>query len=309
MVWSDPEIRKLSREFVTVADEVYMLYPEDPGNLERVKNNPEHVFFKRFGAQVPKPQWNHPGTKQGIYMMGPDAEYLEARFASSDARDILGRMRRALERWETLRKAKGYANQPVPVVKSSAPPEVAGNALILRVNLRDLPRSASDRSGARYESVDRSREMWFDFVKWAWNENWIGFDDAQPFVTNSATWVNVPETAIRRIAREVLVDNVRGQGGPWRTEHVQSASLQVRRTKVEGGRWRLEYRGNATMDAGHASFRPTLYGVGLWNPSTRAFEKLEFVANGMRSGKWTFNQRENDPGPAPMGVALQLYLP
>ena len=45
MVWSDPEIAKLSREFVTVADEAYKLYPEGAGHLKIVQGTPAHQFF------------------------------------------------------------------------------------------------------------------------------------------------------------------------------------------------------------------------------------------------------------------------
>ena len=49
MVWSDPEIKRLSKEFVTVADETYYLYPENPQHLERAKGRPDHEFFKKYG--------------------------------------------------------------------------------------------------------------------------------------------------------------------------------------------------------------------------------------------------------------------
>ena len=83
MVWSDARLAELSREFVTVADEVYMLYPEDEWNLARVKDTPQHKFFKRFGESMPLGHWRESGTRQGVYMIGPDGEYLEGRFAAS----------------------------------------------------------------------------------------------------------------------------------------------------------------------------------------------------------------------------------
>jgi len=314
LVWSDPEIARLSREFVTVADEVYMLYPEDQWNLDRVKNNPDHLLFKKFGEQVPKNEWHHPGTKQGTYMMGPNGEYLEAKFASSTAPDILARMRRALDRWETLRKRwetlrkeKGYANEPVPTAKASLPPEVAGKALVFQVSLRDLPRGPSSTSGARFEQVPNGDRAWMDFVKWAWNQNWIGFDEPSAWATDSAE--PVPVVPFTRLAREVLVDNVRGQGGPWKPADVKVADLSMRRIAVKDGLWSVEYRGRAEMDAGVPTYRCTLYGQALWDPRTRAFREFELVATGMRSGAWRFNQRENDPGPAPLGIVVTLPRP
>ena len=53
MVWSDPEILELSRDFVTVADEVHFLYPEGREALARVAASQAHRFFKRFGEAMP----------------------------------------------------------------------------------------------------------------------------------------------------------------------------------------------------------------------------------------------------------------
>lgn len=305
MVWSDPEIQKLSRQFVTVADEVYMLYPEDPGNLNRVKDRPEHQFFKKYGEAMPPRAWNHPGTKQGIYMMGPNAEYLEGKFAASaDAADIRARLQRATVRWEALRASAGYANAPIPVVKSTLPPGIEGE-VVFQVNLRDLPRGPGDKSGQRITQVDRSRDGMFEFAKWAWNENWIGLPSAAAWVPSGAAEEAVPPAIVQRIAREVLVDNVRGQAQGWQVGEVKVAELSKRRLSSSGGNVRIEYRGRVRLEGGGRGYDATLYGQGVWNGS--AFTALDLVASGQRWGASRFNQREQDPGPAPMGVALSLY--
>ena len=85
MVWSDPEILKLSREFVTVAEEVHFIFPEGEGNLTRIAGDPAHEFFKRYGEGMPRGDWNDPGTKQGIYMIGPDAGHLIAEAVAAMA--------------------------------------------------------------------------------------------------------------------------------------------------------------------------------------------------------------------------------
>lgn len=299
MVWSDPEIKRLSKEFVTVADEVYMLYPEDPGNLNRVKDRPEHRFFKKFGEAMPPGAWNHPGTKQGIYMIGPEAEYLEGRFAASgEASDIRDRLKRALDRWETLRKEKGYANKPIPAKPWSPPPDVEGE-LILRVNLRDLPRGPGDESGKRRHELPATG-MWRDFVKWAWNENWFAVPKASAFVPKGEGEEEVDSAVVRSMAREVLVDNVRGQTQGWRDDEVEVATLRMEKLDSR----RIEYNGKVSMKAGQRSYAATIYGQGVWNG--KAFESLDLVVLGMRQGRGSFNQRENDLGPAPMGITLSL---
>ncbi len=294
---------------MTVADEVYMLYPEDPGNLNRVKDRPEHQFFKKYGEAMPAGDWHHPGTKQGIYMMGPNAEYLEGRFAASgDPGDMRARMTRALERWTALAKSNGYANSPVPSVKTSLPPGITGS-LILKVNLRDLPRGGGDTSGSRIEEVKARTGQWNEFTKWAWNENWIGLPDARSLVPSTGAVENVSATVIERICREVLVDNVRGQAPRWKPEAIKEANLTMRIQSQKGSLTQVEYTGSCLMDSGANSYRAKLYGQSTWNSSSGSFEKFDLVATGMRSGAWQFNQREQDKGPAPMGVSLSLYNP
>lgn len=301
MVWSDPEIKRLSKEFVTVADEVYYLYPESPAQIARAEQSEDHRFFRKFGESMPKGDWNHPGTKQGIYMMGPNAEYLEGRFAASgEPADIRARLQRALSRWEVMRTEKGYANKQIPTVPWSPPPGVEGE-LILRVNVRDLPRGPGDKSGARIHEVPNSG-MWRDFTKWAWNENWVAIEIARTLVPSGTTPQEVEPALVRRICREVIVDNVRGQAPEWREEEVREASIKMR--SLGGGR--IEYSGSVKLGATSRGYEAKLYGQGLWDSLKGAFSSLDIVVIGTRTGRAQFNQRENDLGPAPMGVTLSL---
>lgn len=306
MVWSDPEIKKLSKDFVTVADEVYLLYPEDPGNLARVKDRPDHLFFKKYGESMPAGDWNHPGTKQGIYMMGPDGEYLEGKFAASgNAGDIRRRIERALVKWDALKKQKKYANKPVPEVAWSPPPGVTGE-LVLRVNIRDLPRGGRDKSGARIHEVDGNTEYYPGYVKWAWNENWIGLRSAGSLVPKGSGPEKVDRSVVSQICQEVLVDNVRGQASTWRPSEVKTADVTMRLLSARNGVQRISYTGKVSMSAGSRSYDATLYGESEWNAVTNEFLSFEIVVIGLRKGASRYNNRDNDPGPAPMGVTLSL---
>lgn len=309
MVWSDQRIQKLAENFVPVADEVYMLYPEDPYNLERVKDEPAHQLFKRFGESMPKGDWNHPGTKQGIYLMGPDGEYLEGRFAAgSDPKDIAQRIERALERWEKLRKDKKYANKSVPAVGEQLPPDVAGKPMVLRVSLRDLKSLDKPSATPRWRSGTFDDGAWAGFMQWAWNQNWIAFDEPQRWIPRGDDEHKLPDELVRKLCREVLVDNVRGQAPPWDDEQVEHAELRVRRVG-RGTPWVLAYSGEARMQHGERGYEASLLGEAEWDPARKEFVRFELVALGMRRGAAQFNQRENDKGPKPMGVALRLYRP
>lgn len=108
-----------------MADEAYMLYPEGAEHLKRVQGTPAHQFFKRYGEAMPDGDWNHGGTKQGLYMIGPDGEYLEGKFAASGVPDdIKKRMERALKRWRGVCRQKNVAAacgwQALRVVRSLA---------------------------------------------------------------------------------------------------------------------------------------------------------------------------------------------
>lgn len=312
LVWSDPEIQKLSREFVTVADEVYMLYPEDRWNLDRVKDRPEHQFFKRYGEAMPKGDWNHPGTKQGLYMIGPDGEYLEGKFAASGLPDdIEKRMERALERWDVLRRKKHYANKPVPAHVTTLPARVDGKEFVLRVHSRDLPRGKRDRGARRFDPSVDQKAGWMDFTQWAWNENWMAVDDWRALVpsgkgSSSKKEQEVDAALVRRIAREMLIDNVRGQAGKWPEDAVKVARLTMTGTR-KSGRVDVRYRGEITLDDGPRSMQLQLLGDAVYDTKKKAFRQLRIAAVGMRKGAHRFNQRSSDQGPAPIGFSLTMY--
>ncbi|MEZ6016550.1 MAG: hypothetical protein R3F49_15645 [Planctomycetota bacterium] len=281
---------------------------------------------------MPAGEWNTKGTKQGIYMFGPDGEYLEgAHAASGSAAKLAERLARALERWESVRTTKGYANLPVPPAAAVAPPELDALArgehgLILRVSLRDLPRGGRDDSGRRFSAADRAGKPWLAFTEWAWNQNWLGVRDARGLLPR-ADLASQPEdkaldgaaTAVDagivdQLFRTALVDNVRGQNGVWRAEDVHDATLTVRevarREDPEHGPVRdLEYEGHGRMDDGNKRFAPTLYGRATWSERDTRFVAFQLVATGERAGAGPFNQRGNDKGPAPMGIALELFAP
>ncbi|MBV6457875.1 MAG: hypothetical protein HONBIEJF_00995 [Fimbriimonadaceae bacterium] len=247
---------------------------------------------------MPKGDWNA-GTKQGIYMMGPNAEYLEGRFAASgEPADIRARLQRALDRWQKLKSERAYADKPIPPKAWSPPPGIEGE-LVFRVSLRDLPRGNGDRSGVRRHELPESG-MWRDFVRWAWNENWIALASASMLVPKGNDAEAVDSVIVNRIAREVIVDNVRGQAPAWQPGEVVGANLTMKRLDTRT----IEYTGEVDLRAGGRSIVGKIYGRGTW--TGKSFESLDLVMLGMRRGASRFNQRENDPGPASIGITLSL---
>lgn len=291
-----------------VAEEVHFLYPESQWALDRLADDPGHLLFKAYGARVPKGDWNEHGTKQGIYLMGPEGEYLEGAHAASGSGSALAkRMRRALERWEALAEEKDYANRDVPKATAMAPPEVANAPLALRVFMRDLPRSEDDDSGRRRTERDLRGRHWMAFTEWAWNQKWITLDDPGALVPRSKEFEPVPGGVAQRIVRRALVDNVRGQNPNWKAEHVRSLELSMRIVRSEKKHWSIEYRGEVRLEGDGKSYAPKIYGEATWNHLEKEFEALRWVAIGPREGRARFNQRKGDESPAPMGVVIELY--
>lgn len=211
-------------------------------------------------------------------------------------------------RWDSLKKQKGYAAKPIPPAKSLIPPGVQGE-IILRINNRDLPRRAGDNSGRRITAQERQRSNWPDFVQWAWNENYIGLPRIADLVPKTDEPEPVGRTSLRYIAKEALIDIVRGQNDPWQDQDLKALVVTMTRYPAENGLYKIIYEGRATLSDSRKSFTATGYGEAIYNSDTAKFQSFEMVWTGLRSGAGNFNMREQDPGPAPMGVTLSLANP
>ena len=288
---------------------MHFIYPEGDWALNRIKDEPGHLLFKGYGAQMPKGDWNESGTKQGIYMMGPNGEYLEGAHAASGSSSRLAeRLGRALERWEALKKDKKYAGEKIPAVAEVAPPNMADVPMVLRVSIRDLPRGKGDESGRRRTKRDLQGRGWMAFTEWAWNQNWFAVSDPAALVPKGKGEEAVPEQAAQALIRRTLIDNVRGQNPPWKAEDVKESSLSMRVSKKSKKLWEIEYTGSARLDAGGKGYSPAIYGRAEWDPKAKAFQSFRLVAIGERRGAARFNQRAKDKAPAPMGVLLELHM-
>ena len=295
-----------------MAEEVYHIYPESEWALGRLKEDPAHLLFKRFGESLPPSNWNEGGTKQGIYMMGPDGEYLEGLGAASGSADkIVRRLERALERWKKVAAEKGYGNLPVPAGSAVAPPEIEAAAMAFRVSLRDMPREEGSAEGRRFTERDMRRRPWMAFTEWAWNQNWLTLEDAKALVPspNAGADQIVDPKIVDHVYRQVLVDNVRGQTPTWDRADVKTATLTMSLVSDLNGLQTVAYQGQAHMQSETQRYEATLYGQGIWNSGLARFESFTLVAMGEREGAGTFNQRGGDPGPAPMGIVLDLFAP
>jgi hypothetical protein len=297
-VWSDDEVQKLASKFLCVADEVWGLEHLDGKGPK---------FFQEFGKKVPLDQWFVAGTKQGIYSMTADGDYLGAHAARHNKEQTISMLSAALEQWEKTVKEKGLQPQPIPRragklweregVASRAGGSIgAGASLILQVNSRDLPRADGKFAGPGE-------------YKTAWNQNWLDFSgqDAAGFLPKNGARTEVPAALFRRLARESLIDNVRGQAGGWPETAVRKAALWTEPISTKGDQTTVRFDGEFRAELPDRSYDGKLRGKAVYDARKNAFIFFELLAVGVRTGgTGSANFRTVGEGDSGLGVSFIL---
>ncbi len=185
---------------------------------------------------------------------------------------------------------------------------------MLRLAARDLPRDVDERKD--------------DWRKHAWNLDyaWFTVDEARSLVPEArtpGTTKQAPWDIVRRLARFHLRDFVRGEPFAWPEEAIRRAELEAEVVAVSGDgatEVRLALRGAVRLEWENRWVRPedgeerrypsgydcTLWGEATWDEGRGAFTAFELVAAGQRWGASQYNNREDDLGPHPLGIAFTL---
>lgn len=287
-------MQKLAENFLCVADEVWCL-----DNLDV----PAGRFFKEYWKKVPPEKWTVETTKQGVYCMTAEGDYLGAHFARHSQEDTLAMLKEALAKWEEVRTRKGLTPKPVPRKSGfwgaeGVTPRAGGvlgknAALVLQVHSRDLPRGESDPGMGGYSK--------------AWNMTWLEFtaEEAAGLVPSGAAKAPVPPALARRLMREALIDNVRGQTDVWPDEAVRKAVLTSEGVASEKDSTTVRFVGEFAADGGGRSFDGKLYGKAVYDVRRRRFTSFELVAAGVRRGETGVTFRAGE-GSSPLGICLTL---
>ena len=69
----------------------------------------------------------------------------------------------------------------------------------------------------------------------------------------------------------------------------------------------MQITGAARFREGGRAYSCQLFGRAVYDKQAKRFTQFQLVASGQRRGRSQFNGRNDDPGPAPMGVAYVLY--
>ncbi len=321
--FSDPTVIALASErFIPVAENCSPLQSQKDAKGE---------FFRLIAEQGHYAGRTYPtGTRQGMYAFTADGQVLAAA-NTRDPHKMAEMMETALRRWSDLAGATGGpANGACNghAVDGHRPPSLADytpahpsrypeGGLALQLAARDLPRE-----------VDTRKEDW---RKHAWNLDyaWFTAGEARSIVPEPrlpGSRRPVPWEIVRRLARFHLRDFVRGEPSVWPEAAIRHAEVVAEIVDVshdagdQASRVHLVLRGairlqwearwvrpeNGEERRSDTGFDATIYGEATWDEGRGAFTAFELVAAGQRWGASQYNNREDDLGPAPLGIAFGL---
>lgn len=277
------------------ADEVWQLdHLDDEGSK----------FFREFFKKVPTAVWTggRETTKQGTYIMTSEGDFLAGHFGRCNEAQTLALMKAALKKWNEIVAQRGLKPKPVPARNGAKTWDLGGvaakaggklgeqAALILQVNSRDLPGSTVNKEYA-----------------YAWNQTWLELnaDEARSFLPKDGGKGSVPESVLRKLARDSLVDNVRGQTDRWSDEQIKKLSLSTETVSVKGPLVTLRMAGEFDLDAGARGYTGKLHGQAVFDTAANMFRRFELSACGMRRGATRFNFRFQE-GPSPLGLCFTI---
>lgn len=251
-------------------------------------------------------------TRQGTYAAAPNGTFL-ASINHNDPHRMAEMLQKALAKWNTLSKSERL-NSDQPEVGAGRRGEdlYPADGLVLRAIQRDLPRPDCPT----------------DWRADAWNQDYAWFrteeaDSMLPASLAKGQRSVVPRDLAARLARLNMVDIVRGQSPSYPAEAVQRAEINMVVTGLEVGKATLELKGEVRLvqqgtwpvsgfeDMNKPSrqergFAAKLYGTAQVSLKDRRFTGFKLVALGDRWGATQYNGRNDDPGPAPMGVLFTL---
>lgn len=294
-------IALLSERFIPVA--------ENSSALERQQDD-KGAFFRHIAEQGHYGGRTYPtSTRQGSYTFTADGRFLAA-VNTRDPAQMAEMAHTALARWQQPDDLTGPS--PVQLVDTSSPDDgYPADGLVLEVAARDLPREVDTRPD--------------DWRKQAWNRDyaWFTRDEAAtmaPSGRDVGSLQYAPAAITRRLARFHLRDFVRGEPSAWPEDALHHAELIAEVVAVDGDLIRLALSGSIRLDHEAHWVRPedgderryrtgfdaTLTGEAVWDDRQGAFTAFDLLATGPRWGANQYNNRDDDLGPAPLGIAFKL---
>jgi hypothetical protein len=300
----DTVIALTGQHFIPVA--------ENCSPLQRQKDA-KGDFFRLVAEQGHYAGRTYPtGTRQGYYALTADGTVLAAA-NSRDPQRMTELLQTALQRWSLLTGdgAAEPTRQTPAAYEPANPDRYPADGLVLRLTARDLPREEDTRKD--------------DWRKNAWNMDyaWVTREEAAAIVPGelvAGARREMPAAVLRRLARFHLRDFVRGEPSVWPAEALREGSLTAEVVDVSGQRARLRLSGavrlewetrwvrpeNREQRSSETGFAARLEGEAEWDAGAGRFTRFDLLATGPRWGTNQYNNRQDDLGPAPLGIAFRL---
>jgi hypothetical protein len=289
-------IQELARRFVCVADEAFFLGPPPHFKDDWLPNRASTSLFQTFKRNAPAGVIPGGPTVQGVYCMSAEGDYLSGCFACASRERAGHAIEEGWRRWQQLAKTRGYQAKAVPQTPLDYTLGKSANGIKLEVAVRDLPRG-DDLKPGRTETQ-----------RCAFNLNWAELtpEEARSFVTTSKEKQAIPAAILERLALTTLKDAVRGQCGEWRKDALKASELHTQCIDEQPDRQTMRLSGFAKLEQSQRAYSCQLHGKVVYDTRSQRVVAFELVAAGQRRGRDQFNFRDDDPGPAPMGVAYML---
>ena len=262
------------------------------------KDRAGYQLFQTFKRNAPGGIIPNGPTVQGVYCMTPDGDYLSGYFAWAFKNRALGVIENGWSQFERIASQRGWSPQPVPTnsLNHTLGKPVESGGLKLEVAVRDLPRGRDMRPGANA------------FQRAAYNVSWVDFTatEARQFVTEETDKQKLPQSMLDKLS-ETLKDCVRGQASDWkkgqRDGEILTQCIQNDSTSLV-----MRITGYADLSKTRNAYACQIHGTASFDKRRQKFTDFRLVASGQRSGKYGANDRQNDLGPAPMGVAYSMFV-
>jgi hypothetical protein len=289
-VWTDQEVRELTKSFVLCTDEVYAL---------SIGRGPEAEFFQSFAAKG-FAGMRQGQTQQGFYYVAPGGELLFSDNTRDPRRAARG-MKDALAKWKDLprdRRLRAQAPEADPSGRRRFEPLFPKDGLVLRETIRDIG-DARKMGGDPLVNVDMA---------------WLTAEEVKQLLPASRKGAKQawPDALVRRLAKLHLVDSVAGLPTAFQDRAVEKASIETTIADVKGDLVTLSFAGETkcSQDLDTATGRRTLtmeltlLGKATWDAKKGRFSAFELVAAGRRSGRPQMNNAEDKP--TRIGFLFQL---
>lgn len=286
---------------MTATDEVWRLQRE---------SDPECQFFQ---TAVAGRAGRLGGSHQGTYVFSPNGKLL-ARINSLSADRVLAVLDRGLAEWASLPDAERHLKDPSQLLprhrwENSYPK----GGLVLESIHRDLtalaeptPTSQPATPPTGQPNAVRAKKP----VRWNRDHVWFHRSEVEGWIPNPpepGTERTVAAPLVLRLAQFHLVDNVRGQEGPFAPADIQHAEMQTRVVSVEGSQVQLEITGRTSAESDgewklgendwkHFPNRPrslttSIVGRATYDRDLGQFSRFELVAIGDAQGGSGLNGR------------------